>query len=160
MSVDLVYRMNRSQTYDVDDNGFFLVDSLCSAIHRLPTMWRGRGAIGTAKLVAKVVLGRCWYFGLMQDGELRSSGVLALGHCRFYPVTPDAIVIGEVATPPASRGKGFATRTVMVAVNWMIGRGSTVFYIDTQRQNTPMIRSIEKLGFGPPIGGDAAGITP
>jgi RimJ/RimL family protein N-acetyltransferase len=89
-----------------------------------------------------------------------SSGVLALGHCRFYAVGREAIVIGEIATAAASQGKGYATRTVMLAINNMIRAGSTVFYIDTQRRNTPMIRSIEKLGFGPPVGGDAAGIGP
>ena len=160
MAVDLIYKMRRTEEYDVDDNGFFLVDSLASALRELPLMRRERGNLGAAKLVVKVLLRRCLYFGLMRHGELVSSGVLALGHCRFYAVGPEAIVIGEIATAAASRGQGYATWTVMLAINRMIRAGSTVFYIDTQRRNTPMIRSIEKLGFGPPIGGDAAGIGP
>lgn len=157
MAIDLIYKMTRTQSYDVDDTDFFFVDSLHSAVVRLPLLWRDRGWFGTAKVVVKVVLGRCCYFGLAQGDRLLTSGVLALGYCRFYPVEPDAVVIGEMVTAPASRGRGHGTRAIMLAINAMLTKGATTFYIDTQRGNIAMIRSIAKLGFGDPIGGEAAG---
>jgi GNAT superfamily N-acetyltransferase len=157
MAVDLIYNMQRTQQYDLDDGAFFFVDSLNSALSVLPIMWRDRGMLGTAKLLAKILLHRCFYFGLALERQPLSTGVLALGYCRFYQVPSDSIVIGEMVTAPASRGKGHATRAIMLAISTMIRKGSTNFYIDTQQQNTPMIRSIAKLGFGRPIGGDGAG---
>ena len=157
MAVDLIYNMQRTQRYQLEDRSFFFVDSLSSALGVLPVMLRDRGMLGGAKLLTKVILHRCVYFGLALKHEPLTTGVLALGYCRFYSVPPDAVVIGEIETAPTSRGKGFATRAIMLAVSSMIRKGSTNFYIDTQRQNIPMIKSIEKLGFGRPIGGDAAG---
>jgi Acetyltransferase (GNAT) family len=160
MAVDLIYNMQRTQQYELDDSSFFFVDSLSSALGRLPVMWRDRGVLGAAKLFAKVILHRCVYFGLALKRAPLSTGVLALGYCRFYPVPSDSIVIGEIVTAPTSRGNGHATRAIMLAISTMIRKGSTNFYIDTQRQNIPMIKAIAKLGFGRPIGGDAAGEHP
>ena len=158
MSVDLIYRMQRSVPYDADGEGFFFSDSLFSAIAALPLMYRERrGLIGTAKLCMKIAIRRCIYFGLARDGRPFSTGLLILGYCRFYPVPGDAIVIGEILTDPGSRGRGYATRAIMLAMNELIRKGPTTFYIDTQTRNEPMIRSIRKLGFGAPVGGTAAG---
>jgi len=157
MAVDLIYNMQRAQQYELDDRSFFFVDSLGSALSMLPVMWRDRGMLGAAKLFAKVILHRSFYFGLALDRQPLSTGVLALGYCRFYSVPSNAIVIGEIVTAATSRGKGYATRAIMLAISTMIRKGSTNFFIDTQRQNIPMIRSIEKLGFGRPTGGAAAG---
>lgn len=156
MAVDLIYNMHRTKGYESDTSGFFFVDSARSAFSQLPIMWRDRGILGGAKLAAKIILRRCCYFGVKHERQPLSTGVLALGYCRFYPVPADAIVIGEIETAPASRGRGYATRAIMLAIGTMVKKGSTNFYIDTQRQNAPMIKSISKLGFGRPIGGDAA----
>jgi len=160
MAVDLIYNMRRTKGYGSDASGFFFVDSPRSAFGRLPIMWRDRGMLGTAKLVGKIMLRRCCYFGLAHDRQPLSTGVLALGYCRFYAVPADAIVIGEIETAPASRGHGYATRAIMLAIGTMVKKGSANFYIDTQRQNAAMIKSIAKLGFGRPIGGDAAAEQP
>jgi len=159
MPIDLIYRMHRSQPYVVDGSAFFFVDSPPAVLRTLSIMSRDRGTFGTLKLVTKVLLRRCVYFGLAENGKPQSTGLIALGYCRFYLVPSNAAVIGEIVTEPASRGQGHATRAIMLAINGMIRAGYTVFYIDTQRQNVPMIRSIEKLGFGQPIGGDAAGTS-
>lgn len=157
MSVDLIYRMQRSVPYTADREGFFFADSLLSAVAALPLMFRERrGLIGAVKLFVKIAIRRCIYFGLAAHGRPLSSGLLILGYCRFYPVPPDAIVIGEILTSPDHRGRGYATRGIMLAMNELIRRGVTLFYIDTQRPNLPMIRSIQKLGFGAPVGGTAA----
>lgn len=158
MSVDLIYRMQRTVPYTVDREGFFFADSTVSAIRTLPFMMRERrGVLGTAKLFLKIVVGRCMYFGVARDGKPLSTGLLILGFCRYYAVPRDAIVIGEILTDPDSRGRGHATRAIMLAMNALMLRGRTTFYVDTQTPNLPMIRSIQKLGFGAPVGGTAAG---
>ena len=159
MAIDLIYRMHRSQPYAVDEDGFFFADSPAQVLRASSIMYRDRGTVGALKLAAKVLLKRCVYFGLAENGKPQSAGLVTLGYCRFYPVPSNAGVIGEIVTQPASRSHGYATRAVMLAINAMIRGGCTVFYIDTQRQNIPMIRSIQKLGFGQPIGGDAAGTS-
>jgi GNAT superfamily N-acetyltransferase len=141
--------MTRTHRYEVPaDACFFFVSSTLSGIHRLPLMRRDRGPPGAIKLCAKIALKRCIYFGLAQDGQPLSTGIASLGYCRFYHVPRNAVVFGEIVTREESRGRGFATRAIMLAINRMIGNGSTLFYIDTQLKNAPMIRSIEKLGFG------------
>lgn len=157
MAVDLLYRISRAEPYIVSDENFFFADSLFGAMRVLPVLMRDRGLAGAAKVVTKIVLGRCVYFGLRNGPLPQSTGTLALGYCRFYPVEREAIVIGEIVTNPDRRGRGLATLSIMLAVNSAIRRGTTTFYIDTQRNNHAMQRSIAKLGFGAPIGGDSAG---
>lgn len=158
MSVDLIYRMQRSAPYAVDRDGFFFADSVISAIGALPFMFRERrGVTGAAKLFVKIAIRRCIYFGVARDGKPLSTGLLILGFCRYYAVPGDAIVIGEILTNPDCRGRGHATRAIMLAMNELMRRGPTTFYVDTQSPNLPMIRSIQKLGFGAPVGGTAAG---
>ena len=157
MAVDLLYKISRAEPYAVSDENFFFADNLLGSMRVLPVLIRDRGLTGAAKVVAKIALGRCTYFGLRQGSMPQSTGTLALGHCRFYPVEGDAIVIGEIVTVPDRRGRGLATLSIMLAVNGAIRRGTKTFYIDTQRNNHAMQRSIAKLGFGAPIGGDAAG---
>jgi hypothetical protein len=157
MSVDLIYRMLRDAPYDADQSGFFIAKKSSDAVRMLPFMIHDRGLLQAAKLALKVALRRCCYFGIAKDGKPLTTGILAMGYCKFYPVSADSIVIGEIATDAAHRGEGHATRAIKLAVNSMLRGGSDTFYIDTQRHNAPMIRSIEKLGFGPAVAGSAGG---
>ncbi|MFC6518651.1 GNAT family N-acetyltransferase [Undibacterium arcticum] len=106
------------------------------------------------KLALKIAAGRSVFFGIRSGGSLVSTGVLALGYCRTYKVEPEAVVIGTIGTDPRRRGEGLATRAIKAAMNAMINRGHTLFYIDTLRGNVAMLRSIEKLGFGQPVSND------
>ncbi len=157
VSVDLIYTMRRRSNYEVDAAGFFLVASLADALREFPLLVRDRGVLQACKLALKVALRRCCYFGIASDQQPVTTGVLALGYCKFYPVPADSIVIGEIETKEAHRGKGHATRAIMLAINAMVRTGAETFYIDTQSHNGPMIRSIQKLGFGPAISGSASG---
>ena len=157
MAVDLLYKMSNAEPYPVSGENFFFADSLFGSMRVLPVLIRDRGLSDAARVVAKIALGRCIYFGLRQGSVPQSTGTLALGYCRFYPVEGDAVVIGEIVTMPDRRGHGLATLSIMLAVNGAIRRGRKTFYIDTQRNNHAMQRSIAKLGFGAPVGGDAAG---
>ena len=157
MSVDLIYIMRRPVPYEVDSAGFFLVASLTDAVRKSPVLIRDRGVLQACKLALKVALHRCCYFGIASNRRPLTTGVLALGYCKFYPVSADSIVIGEIVTNAAHRGQGHATRAIMLAINAMLRKGAETFYIDTQLHNGPMIRSIHKLGFGPAVSGSASG---
>jgi RimJ/RimL family protein N-acetyltransferase len=149
--------MRRQTPYEVESAGFFLVASLADALREFPVLIRDRGALQAFKLALKVALGRCYYFGIASGRRPLTTGVLALGYCRFYPVSADSIVIGEIVTNEAHRGKGHATRAIMLAINAMVRTGAETFYVDTQLHNGPMVRSIQKLGFGPAVSGNASG---
>jgi hypothetical protein len=158
VSVDLIYTLKRDTHYAVDSEGFFLLRTTTDALRYFPILFRDKGVLLGAKLALKVSLRRSCYFGIARDGSPLSTGVLALGYCRYYPVPSDAIVIGEIETKPLHRGNGHATRAIMLAMNSMVESGGTaVFYIDTQLHNAPMIRAIHKLGFGTAVSGNAIG---
>jgi RimJ/RimL family protein N-acetyltransferase len=151
MPAELIYRMERCDPYPTSSNDFLLVESMAQALPVLPHLIEERGFAGTARLLGKLILHRCSYILTREMGETVSTGVLSFGYCRHYVVSPGSVIIGEIATKASSRGRGLATRTIMLGINEMIRRGLYVFYIDTQKNNLPMIRSIEKLGFGVPL---------
>ncbi|HEX4049405.1 MAG TPA: GNAT family N-acetyltransferase [Steroidobacteraceae bacterium] len=153
MGIDLIYSLRGLAPYDVNhDNSFFLVTSLSDALRYLRILINDRGLIGAAKLVAKITLGRCHYFGLADGNSPISTGIAALGYCSFYEVPTDAVVIGEIVTNEQCRGRGFATKAIMLLINAQMNRGRALFFIDTQGGNAPMIRAIQKLGFHPQYG--------
>src|SRR5665213_1108805 len=140
MAVELIFMMHRERPYDVDNDGDFLfAESLIAALRIMPVILRDRGPLTTAKVIAKIMLRRCYYFGLTRVGRPISTGIAARGYCRFYPVRSDAIVLADIVTHEGNRGQGHATRAIMLAINEMIRRGSTIFYIDTQHANRPCL---------------------
>lgn len=152
--VDLLYRTHRTQPFEVEAGEPVLV------IEGPRALYRQRAALARwstpperIKLAVKIAVGRSVFFAIGQPGGLATTGVLALGYCSYYPVEPEAVVITSLETDPARRGEGLATRAIKGAMNAMIARGRTLFYIDTQKGNIAMQRSIEKLGFGPPLAG-------
>jgi GNAT superfamily N-acetyltransferase len=151
MSTDLIYRMQRTLPYATTRSGFGSAETAGAGLKVFPAILHERGMVGTAKLVIKLGLRRCLYFFLTDNGRIVSTGVLTYGRYGLHEVSREAIVIGEIATRPDARGKGFATQAIMLAINLMVRRGACDFYIDTQPENGPMLRSIEKLGFGAPI---------
>jgi len=127
-----------------------LIDGLSVALRALPRLVVRFGCILAARIVARSMLSNRLFFFSRPAGEIICSGTLSIGFCNFYAVEKTAVVIGMIETTPESRGKGVATMTIKAAMNAMIHRGFTRFYIDTQGENIPMLRSIDKLGFGPP----------
>lgn len=153
MEVDaLHFKTLRMEPFQLDRNDdVFVVAGLAGIIRHWPMLWRGPTILEQAKLVLNIVVGRNIFFGICSTGSLVSAGVLALGHCEFYKVEPEAVVISAVSTNPHRRGEGLATISIKVAMNVMIERGHTLFYIDTRRNNIAMQHIIEKLGFGQPL---------
>ena len=101
-------------------------------------------------LIKSLFHNRVFYF-FLNGKVLMACGYLNIGFCRHYEVEPTNVVIGSIWTTPIYRGKGIATKGIQTAINWTMGKGYHTFYIDTQETNTPMLKSIEKLGFGEPI---------
>jgi len=127
-----------------------LIDGPSVALRTLPRLVARFGWNLGVRIVARSALSNRLFFLAPPDGAIVCSGTLSIGFCNFYAVEKTAVVIGTIETMPESRGKGVATMTIKAAMNAMIRRGFTRFYIDTQSENLPMLRSIHKLGFGPP----------
>ena len=135
----------------VRNDDVIIVAGLVGVIRHWPMLRCWATIFARTKLALSIAGGWNVFFGIYSSGNLVSAGVLALGHCSFYRVEPEAVVISAVSTAPNRRGEGLATRSIMVAMNAMIERGYTLFYIDTKRDNVAMQHAIEKLGFGQPI---------
>ena len=153
MEVDyLLFKTRRVEPFQLDrSDDVFVVAGLVGLIRQWPMLWRWSSILKRAKLALKIAAGRDIFFGIQSAGNTVSSGVLAVGYCRDYKVEPEAVVIGMINTDPKRRGEGLATRSIKVAMNTMIEKGHTLFYIETRRDNIAMQLSIEKLGFGQPV---------
>lgn len=128
-----------------------LIAGLILAVQAVPRLTKRFGSAFAVRTVAKSVFPNRLFFFTPPRGPIASSGGLAIGFCKFYPVEKEAVVIGTIETTPEHRGRGLATMTIKAAMNAMIARGFTRFYIDTQEGNIPMLRSIANLEFGTPI---------
>ena len=129
-----------------NDDVVFIVSGLAGILRNWSILWRWSTISARIKLLLKIAVGRDILFGICLAGEPVSTGVLALGHCSHYKVSPKAVVISTVGTDPPRKGQGLATRSIMGAMNAMIARGHTEFYIDTWSDNIAMQQVIEKLG--------------
>lgn len=151
----LLYKTLRVEPYQLDSSNnnddVCVVAGLVGIIRHWPMLWRWSAIYARTKLVLKIAVGRDVFFGIYSAGNFVSTGVLALGHWSDYKVGPEAVVICNISTDSKRRGEGLATRSIMVAMNAMIERGFSQFYIETRRDNIAMQRSIQKLGFGQPV---------
>ena len=132
-------------------DAFFIVAGPFGLFRNWSILWRWSTISARIKLILKIAIGRDVFFGICSRGELVSTGVLALGHCSHYKVAPGAVVISTVGTDPGRKGQGLAARSIMGAMNAMIARGRTEFYIDTRSDNFAMQKVIEKLGIWQPL---------
>jgi RimJ/RimL family protein N-acetyltransferase len=132
-----------------ETSALVLVDGVSIAARAFPRLVARFGWQLALRILARSALSNRLFFFSPAHGPIVCSGTLSIGFCKFYAVEKTTTVIGTIETTPADRGKGIATMTVKAAMNAMIRRGFTRFYIDTQPGNAPMLRSIEKLGFGP-----------
>ena len=152
MKVDLLFKTRCVNPVQLDGNDdAFVVAGLGGLMRQWPLLMHWSTRWNRVKLALKIALGRSVFFGIRSGTDLVSTGVLALGYSRAYQVEPEAVVIGTIKTAPERTNQGLATRSIQTAMNAMIGRGHTLFYIDTRRGNAAMLRSIEKLGFGQPV---------
>ena len=150
----LVYRLRRSDPFpEVSVPGY--------AYHFLPgpgAAWDLRRAmaghfrsVGLLKACAKLATRDRTFYCLTAGEHLANFGWVTASHCRYYRIEAGEVVIGPVWTDPRHRGKGLATAGLQNAVNSLIARGHSVFYIDTSKDNLAMQKVIARCGFGPPL---------
>ncbi|MEZ5857354.1 MAG: GNAT family N-acetyltransferase [Hyphomicrobiaceae bacterium] len=147
-----IYRQVRKNFFPATGmHRFHVIDSPVAFIRHAGSFAKFQG-LGAIKQFAKSFSRRRPCYIVLDHGHVVSFGTLSIGFCKDYAVEGDAVVIGTVWTIEAMRGKGLATLAIQEAMNYMIARGRYTFYIDTGVINKPMLRSIEKLGFGEPSG--------
>jgi len=152
--LQLIYRQTRCTPLALaerDDVCFVLLTTPWQALPRLPLLGRHFGWAGALKVVAKLAAGRRSLYLVLRAGLIVSTGWCNVGLCRYYPVEPDAVVVGPIWSAPASRGQGFAAFALARALNALIGQGRRVFYIDTFESNLACQRVIAKCAFGEPV---------
>ena len=64
--------------------------------------------------------------------------------CRFYEISPDAVVLGRVVVLPEYRGNHVGSRVVKEAEKWIRECGYTRIVIDSRTEVVPFY---EKLGY-------------
>ena len=70
--------------------------------------------------------------------------------CRFYEISPDAVVLGRVVVLPEYRGHHLGSRVAEEAENWIRECGYTRIVIDSRIEAVPFY---EKLGYVSDHGG-------
>jgi hypothetical protein len=149
----LVFRQERNRAFAVkplDNVEFCLVDSLEMATAHLTTLRKLMGWRGAAKATLKVKAGRVFYF--VRDGDsVLHTGWMTSSWCRYYRVGQGDVIVGPIWSAEAARSRGVGSFATQMAINAMIQRGRTVFFIDTENDNHPCLRLIDKCEFGYPI---------
>jgi ribosomal protein S18 acetylase RimI-like enzyme len=149
----LVYRSERTAPFEVTDGSerFLFLHTGTDGLRHFGELSQRFGKVGALKTVMKLFTrSRSFYF-VTDGGRVVSDGWCTLGRCGYYKIEPNAVVIGPIWTSDECRGRGLATRALMLAMNDLYRRGTKVFYIDTAKTNTPAQKVFAKCGFGPPM---------
>lgn len=148
-----IFRQSRTTLYsDINTSKIVIIDNLYKALHYRKALSDHTGWSGYLKLLIRSLSKRRIFYFLQQQQHITACGTIAIGFCNHYHVSPDSAVIGSIWTDPQCRGQGLATQGLQAAINYMIGRGTSAFYIDTQENNSAMLKAIDKTGFGKPVG--------
>ncbi|MET4694855.1 GNAT family N-acetyltransferase [Endozoicomonas lisbonensis] len=154
---ELIFKLSLSDGLSEDyknlenSQDFTLIDSPGAFLSNITVLFRHFGFKESVKTFLKSFVGNRVFYYLSVEGSVAACGTLAIGFCRFYSVKDGDVVIGSVWTEEKLRGRNLATRSIRHAIHAMYLKGYKTFYIDTQVTNKPMLRAIEKLGFGESI---------
>ncbi len=150
---EYIFRQVRTEAYeDVDSSDFVVIDTLPKVLNNGWVLLSYLGPVGYLKLLVKSLGSTRLFYFIQQQNRIVACGTMAIGFCNYYAVAYRDVVIGSVWTDERCRGQGLATRSIRGAVNYMIAHGASTFFIDTQETNLAMLRSIEKMEFGKPVG--------
>jgi RimJ/RimL family protein N-acetyltransferase len=153
LSYDQVFRQERSQLFNVPavhGAAFYFLDSPADAWQLRSALKRRFGVRGLGKTMAKLQTPIRFLYCVLEDRRVIHHGWLLVSRGP-YPVGQRDVVIGPIETDPARRGRGLAAHGLQEAINAMITRGYTVFYIHTSHGNRAAQRVIAKCGFGRPV---------
>ncbi|GEM_PF-1002988 len=144
-----VFKLGQNKAYpNVDTSGFFMLDTFTKTLTHLPVLMGHFKASEVVKLLIRSVFSNRYFYYIKKEGRIVSRGQLSKGFCHYYTVDIDDVVIGSIWTDPECRGQGLASISMQAAINAMVNKGSSTFYIDTQETNIGMLKSIAKIGFG------------
>lgn len=150
----LIFRMHRTVPVEVTAQPgveFHLATNMMQFLMVANALGRVVGPRELLKSFMRIGVGRMFYW-VRRDGVILHHGWLSVSFCRHYNVAPGAVVIGPIWTAPTARGLGLATLATQSAINELIARGMSVFYIDTSAQNHACLRMIANCGFATAIG--------
>ena len=144
-----VFKLGKNQAYpNVDTSDFHMLDTFSETLKHLPVLMGHFKTIDLAKLLIRSMLSNRYFYYVKKEGRIVSRGQLSKGFCHYYTVENDDVVIGSIWTDPECRGQGLASISMQAAINAMVTKGSSTFYIDTQETNAGMLKSIANIGFG------------
>jgi hypothetical protein len=143
-------RTSQSAMHAPEGTQFVLVDSMSTWVKASASLRQALGLKGWMLSAAKIQRGRIVYFTRSADVVLHY-GWITTSWCRHYRVQPRDVVIGPIWSAERSRGNGVGAYSTTMAMNAMIRRGHSVFFIDTANMNKPCLRMIENCGFGSPV---------
>jgi len=153
-----VYRQERLEPFEIvarHDVDFVFVDSLlslCRQKHVRKMIKQFYGPKGYLKTIFKLLSGQRVFYGAICNNELSHYAWMTVGRCRYYWVAPREVTIGPIGTISQWQRRGIATFAAKNAINRMIQKGFSVFYIDTSNDNISAQKSFSKFGFGDPVG--------
>lgn len=150
----LIFRMRRTVPFDVaarDDVEFRFASSLPQFLAMAKPLRRVVSSTELAKSVIRMGVGRMFY-GVLRDGMLLHRGWINVSFCQHYKVRPGEVVIGPIWSAPEARGLGLGKYATQRAINELVRRGLSVFYIDTSSDNASCLKMIANCGFGTAVG--------
>lgn len=150
----LVYRMERSEPFDLPKKGDVEFRVLTSIFHALPIVGilsRQLGFLSVIWIGLKLLSRKRMFFCLVHDKFIAHYGWVSVSFCRHYSVGEGDVVVGPIRTADRARGHGFATFALKCVVNRLVTDGYRVFWIDTSEDNTACQCVIRNCGFGDPV---------
>jgi hypothetical protein len=155
MRYQLVYRQERSRPFDEKSIAGHEFHFIGFSTGLLKVFRAATGAMGMAEAVKaalKLLTRKRYLYLFTTEGRVSHYGWVNLGFCNHYEVAARDVVLGPIWTGVSDRGLGLATEALKRAMNAMIEKGCTVFFIDTGDENLPCQRAIAKASFPPAAG--------
>jgi predicted GNAT family N-acyltransferase len=147
-----VFKLTQTTKYqNVDISNFVMLDSFSKTLKHLPVLSTHLHWHNILLQLLKSFFSNRYFYYLSKAGKIITCGQLSTGFCHYYTVETSDVVIGSIWTDPKCRGQGLASKGMQAAINYMIAKRWSVFYIDTQEANVGMLKAIANNGFGQAI---------
>lgn len=150
----LIFRMRRVKLFGAaapQGLEFAFVESVFQFLGFSGAFCRAAGAQELLRAIARMCVGRKFYC-VHKGNHILHQGWANVASCKHYPVKPGEVVIGPIWSAPGARGLNLATVATKMAIDELIKRHLTVFFIDTSFDNHACLKVIENCGFGVPVG--------
>lgn len=122
------------------------------ALSILPAILEHYGLAGTLKLLLMLGSPTREFSAVRVGQRLVARAWVQLGSCKAYPVETSSAVLESVWTDPSHQRMGLAEALLGRDLNHLVERRIQITYIDTDQNNLPMLKVIDRLGYGEPMG--------